>query len=590
MIQERLAKLRQEMQRLHLKAYILTNNDPHQSEYVPDYYKVREYFSGFSGSVGTFVVLTDCAALWVDGRFEVHARREVEGTDITVFVTREQSATAYVHWLKEQLTEGDFVGFDGRTMPYADYRGLEAGLKSKRIVLKPQIDFIDLIWTDRPAIPISPLVQHPIEYAIQSPYEKLLAIQKDMETAGLDYYILSDLNDIAWLTNLRGRQVPQNPLFYAFFLIGKHESILFTHLKCIDKTLHRHLSENRILLQDYRDIESFVKSLKRSATVVCDDTKTSVWLVKSLPSQIGIVTHKNLVALKRAIKSEEQINHAGYAQLRECVFMFKYLHWLKHKRNRKLLNEWLAAQTYYELRRKHPLFYDDCFHIVSAYRENGTLMHYNPKTNPRSLEGSGFYLVNAGAHYYDGTTDLSRVLYFGKPTEKHKLHYTAILKGLIAISSARFIKGTTGAQLDILARQHIWAIGLDYHCATGHGIGYMQAIHEGPHGISPTNSQTPLEVGMMLTLEPGIYIDGQYGIRLENIVSVVPVRSPQSEVFYQFETLTYCPFETTLIEKSLLSSAELSWLNTYHQMTYERLKDGLKPEEQENLRLATRPL
>ncbi len=587
MIKERLSELRSQMQRLNLKAYILTNNDPHQSEYVPNHYKVREYFSGFSGSKGTLVVLLESATLWVDGRFDIHAVREVEGNGIDVIVTKDRVTSSYTKWLELKLKEGDFVGLDGRTLPYKDYKIIEEVLKPRRITLKPQIDFIDLIWKTRPPIESKELVIQPLEYAVFSPYEKLKAIQLVMEAERIDYYIVSDLDDIAWLTNIRGRQIPRNPLFYGFFLVGKHESILFTDVKQIDKALFQHLSENRILLQEYRDIESFVKSFKRTAKVLCDDTKTSIWLIKALPQEIHLVSNRDIIALKRAIKSPEQIAHSRDAQMRECLFMVQYIYWLKHKRSRGLLNEWSAVQFYRELRKKHPLYYDECFHIVSAFKENGAMMHYNPKINPRYLRGSGFYLINTGAHYYDGTTDLSRALFLGKAGMQHKRHYTAVLKALIAISSARFVMGTTGVQLDILARQHIWALGLDYHCSTGHGIGYMQAIHEGPHTISTVPHNVPLELGMLLTLEPGIYIDENYGMRLENIVCVKLLEEVGSEVFYAFETLSYCPFERTLIDREMLTNQEIQWLNNYHEETYTKLKTHLKPEEQRALRRDT---
>jgi Xaa-Pro aminopeptidase len=590
MIQKRLSQLREEMQRLNLKAYILTNNDPHQSEYVPNHYKVREYFSGFSGSVGTLVVLLESASLWVDGRFDIHAAKEVEGNGIDVFVTKKRVSSSCAKWLEGQLKEGDFVGLDGRTMPYKDYKIIEAVLKPRRITLKPQIDFIDLIWEDRPKLDAPRIVIQPIEFAVVTPYEKLQAIQMDMEAEHVDYYIVSDLNDIAWLTNLRGRQIPQNPLFYAFFLIGKHESILFTELKGIDKVLYQHLSENRILLQDYHDIESFVKSLKRTSTVLSDDTKTSVWLMKALPSEIRLAVDKDVIGLKRAIKHPRQIEHSKTAQMRECVYMYQYIYWLKHKRSRGLLNEFTAIQTYHDARKKHPLYYDDCFHMISAFRENGALMHYNPQIDPKFLRGAGFYLINTGAHYYDGTTDLARTLFLGKANTLHKRHYTAILKAHIGIATARFVKGTTGVQLDILARQHIWALGLDYHCSTGHGIGYMQAIHEEPHNISTTPHNVPLEVGMLLTLEPGIYIAKAYGMRVENIVNVCLLEDNGSEVFYGFEMMSYCPFERTLIDREMLTEKEIQWIDDYHDEAFRRLKTQLKPEEMRALRRDTLPL
>lgn len=590
MIQKRLSQLREEMQRLNLKAYILTNNDPHQSEYVPQHYKVREYFSGFSGSVGTLVVLLDCASLWVDGRFDIHAAKEVEGNGIEVFVTKERVSSSFAKWLESHLKEGDFVGLDGRTIPYRDYKAIEEVLKPRRMTLKPQIDFIDLIWQDRPPLDKPQIVIQPLEFAVMTPYEKLQIIQAEMEAEHIDYYIVSDLNDIAWLTNLRGRQIPQNPLFYAFFLVGKHDSILFTDLSFIDKVLYRHLSENRILLQDYHDIESFVKSLKRTATVLFDSTKTSVWLTKALPAEIKLAINKDIIALKRAIKLPRQIEHSKAAQMRECVYMYQYIYWLKHKRSRGLLNEYTACQTYQLARKKHPLYYDDCFHMISAFRENAALMHYNPKIDPKFLRGAGFYLINTGAHYYDGTTDLSRSIFFGKANSQHRRHYTAILKAQIGIATARFVKGTTGVQLDVLARQHIWALGLDYHCSTGHGIGYMQAIHEGPHNISQIPHNVPLEVGMLLTLEPGIYIEKAYGMRIENIVSVYQVEDNGVEVFYGFDMMSYCPYERTLIDREMLTEKELQWINAYHQETYKRLKPLLKPEEQRALKRDTMPL
>ena len=587
---EKLQALRKLMKERGLDAYLITGGDAHGSGYVAGYWKARAWFSGFTGSSGTVVVTHTEAGLWTDGRYFIQAEKQLAGTGIALFKMAVPGVPKCNEFLAEKLPQGGKLGFDGRIMTMKDFEELNDHLKTKEITYAYSEDLVGMIWDDRPALPIAPAFEHAPRFAGMPASEKLAAVRSEMLKHGVTAYLSVALDDMAWLMNIRGCDVPFAPLVSAYALITADKAHVF-----IDRSkvagFAANLESNGFTLHDYDGLADFLNNLSPEGKLLYNPGKTNMLLIEALPK--GLLTKCDLptdiiMALK-AVKSEAELSNSRNAYLKESAVLVRFIKWLLETTDISVLTEADTAKKLTELRTRQPDFLQDAFSTIAAYGANAAQAHYSPGPVGANLEAKGFFLIDTGGNYLDGTTDTTRTITVGPITDEMKRHFTLVLKGYLALERTVFPKGVTGMQLDTLARMALWEYGLDFRHGTGHGIGYCLCVHEGPQGISP-KSTVELEPGMLLSVEPGYYKADAYGIRTENIVEVYEHSETEYGKFYGFKPLMYCPIDTSAIDAELLNEGEISQLNAYHQKTYELLSPQLSEEERVWLHKATRPI
>ncbi|ERK28708.1 aminopeptidase P family protein [Clostridium intestinale] len=590
-VKKRIEKLRNLMKENKIDAYIIPSFDAHQSEYVADHWKCRQWISGFTGSAGTVVITLDDAGLWTDGRYYIQAEKQLEGSGIRLFKMADIGVPSYTEWLKNTLKEGSTVGFDGSVFSVDLFKGMEKAFKSKNINIKIEKDLIDEIWKDRPEIPKELVFLHGIKYAGKSRVEKLNKVRANMSTKGANYYLLTSLDDIAWLLNIRGNDVPNNPVVISNVVVGEDKCYLFVEGSKVTHDIRLELENDGIEIKGYNEIYKILNQLTIDDSVIFDVNKTSISMYNSINTDTTKIEEPNITTDLKAIKNEVEIENLRNCQVSDGLAMVKFIKWLKESVNKEKITEISAQEMLESFRRQQDLFVEPSFDTIAGYKDHAAMMHYKAnKETQYTIKDEGFFLVDSGGQYFNGTTDTTRTITLGKLTEEEKMDFTLVLKGHIALSSVKFLEGATGSSLDVLARQPIWEYGLDYKCGTGHGVGFFLNVHEGPQGFRKEPNSVKLEKGMVITNEPGIYKEGKHGVRTENIMLVVEEEKTEFGQFMSFEAITYCPIDLDAIDKDMLTDKEKLWLNDYHKMVYKRLSPYLDEEHKAWLKKETREI
>ena len=592
-IRNRLAAFRQEMKKRQLSAFIVPSTDPHSGEYVPEHWETRKWISGFTGSAGTAVITLSDAGLWTDSRYFIQAEEQLEGTGITLFKDRLPETPSIGEWLGSILKEGDKVGIDGWVNSHQEAQGLYNELKTYGLSLESMTeDIFTTLWEDRPSMPQTPVFILGEELTGASCTEKINRIREAISKNGASAIILSALDEIAWTLNLRGDDVHCNPVFISYLLISEEGYTLYILEEKITDEVRSYLKEHRVEIKTYPSLAEDIRTFKGKHRGVLQISPLANEALYNLSSTYAdAIVAPSPVALMKAVKNE--IEQAGFrkAMERDGVALVKFLRWLEEAVPAGGESELSVDKKLYEFRAEQANFKGISFDTIAGYKEHAAIVHYEatPETDI-PLKPEGLLLLDSGAQYLDGTTDITRTLPLGPLTEEEKQDYTLVLKGHLQLQNAQFPAGTCGTQLDVLARSAMWKCGINYLHGTGHGIGHFLCVHEGPHQIRMNHMPTLLEPGMIVTDEPGIYKAGRHGIRIENTLLIVPAQETEFGKFYKFEPLTLCPIAKEAIAICLLNDEELAWLNEYHQMVYDRLHPYLNEEEQAWLKEATSSL
>lgn len=590
-INQRLESLREVMRREHLSAFIFPSTDAHQSEYVADHWQGRTWISGFNGSAGTAVVTMKSAALWTDSRYFLAAEEQLKGTEFQLMKLKIEGTPTISEWLAQELQgENAEVGLDGMVNSYHKTMGLIADLrKSGGITVRTNLDPLGLIWTDRPAIPANPVEIQPMEFAGESVASKISRIRTALRQRHADGMLISALDDIAWTLNLRGTDVHCVPVFVSYLLISSQQVSLYVDSAKINDEVKAYLTENGISLYPYNKV---AEGLERYSeyNILLDGDETSYFLWKTVKCQEIIAGNSPVPAMK-AQKNDREIAGFRQAMLRDGVAMVKFLRWLKPAVEAGGQTEISIDRKLTSLRAEQHLFRDISFDTIAGYQAHGAIVHYEatPETDV-ALKPEGLILIDSGAQYQDGTTDITRTIALGPVTEEMKHVYTLVLKGHIQLELAKFPDGASGTQLDALTRECMWREGYNYLHGTGHGVGACLSVHEGPHQIRMEWKPTPLRAGMTVTDEPGLYLSGKFGVRIENTLLIKDYQTTEFGKFLQMESLTLCPIDLTPVDFSMLQPEEIEWLDTYHRDVFEKLSPYLEGEDLEWLREATRPV
>ncbi len=590
-INQRLESLREVMRREHLSAFIFPSTDAHQSEYVADHWQGRTWISGFNGSAGTAVVTMKSAALWTDSRYFLAAEEQLKGTKFQLMKLKIEGTPTISEWLAQELQgENAEVGLDGMVNSYHETMGLIADLrKSGGITVRTNFDPLGLIWTDRPAIPANPVEIQPMEFAGESVASKISRIRTALRQRHADGMLISALDDIAWTLNLRGTDVHCVPVFVSYLLISSQQVSLYVDSAKINDEVKAYLTENGISLYPYNKV---AEGLERYSeyNILLDGDETSYFLWKTVKCQ-EIIAGKSPIPAMKAQKNDREIAGFRQAMLRDGVAMVKFLRWLKPAVEAGGQTEISIDRKLTSLRAEQHLFRDISFDTIAGYQAHGAIVHYEatPETDV-ALKPEGLILIDSGAQYQDGTTDITRTIALGPVTEEMKHVYTLVLKGHIQLELAKFPDGASGTQLDALARECMWREGYNYLHGTGHGVGSYLSVHEGPHQIRMEWKPTPLRAGMTVTNEPGLYLSGKFGVRIENTLLIKDYQTTEFGKFLQMESLTLCPIDLIPVDFSMLQPEEIEWLDTYHRDVFEKLSPYLEGEDLEWLREATRPV
>ncbi|KYH28348.1 aminopeptidase [Clostridium colicanis DSM 13634] len=588
-VRERIEKLRSLMKERGIDAYIVPSSDPHQSEYVAEHYTARAFITGFTGSAGTAVITLKDAGLWTDGRYFIQAENQLKDTGVTLFRMGEKGVPTIEKFLRGNLPFGAKVGFDGKVVSVQYFRSLKKELEGNGISFETGEDLINIIWENRPEKPHTKVIVHDLKYAGKSREDKLQEVINEMKSMGAAHYVISGLDDIAWLLNIRGRDVECNPLTIAYSIISKGKCYLFIDEDKIDSNVRAEIKKAKVEIRPYESVTEFLEGITEG-TILFDPSKTNTWIYNSI--KVKTIEDMDITTKLKAIKNDIEIENVKKAMVRDGVAMVKFINWLKKTIKSRNIKEIEAADKLEELRRAGENFFDLSFSTISAYGANASMPHYSAtEENQATIEPKGFYLVDSGAQYLDGTTDITRTIAVGPLSEEEKLDYTLVLKGMIDLTMQRFLYGTTGSNIDIIARIPLWNAGMDFKHGTGHGIGFFLNVHEGPQRISSVPNNVRLEKGMIISNEPGVYKAGKHGIRTENLVVVQEDESTEyGGQFMKFETLTLCPIDKEPIKVELLTEEEKAWLNSYHKNVFEKLSPYVDGEELEYLKEATKEI
>lgn len=579
-IQNRLSALRNEMKNQGIDAFIIPGTDPHMSEYIAEHWKCREWISGFDGSAGTVVVTTNDAGLWTDSRYFLQGAIQLEGTGIELFKEGLPETPSIEAHLINTLPAGSTVAVDGNLFGISAAASLKNQFESKGLKFRTNFYPFDLIWSDRPALPKDMIFSYPEEFSGESTLSKRARILAELQKQGANALLLTALDDIAWALNLRGTDVECNPVAICFAFISEKENILFIDKDKLTDEVKETLQNNNILTASYDKIGDFLGQLPQEYYLLLDPAKVNDYLFNAVSPECHKVQATSPVALLKAVKNETEIAGFRRAMEKDGVALVQFFRWLEQNIPSGEVTECLIAEKLIEFREKQDNYVGESFSSIVGYKGHGAIVHYHATEETNStIHNEGFLLVDSGAQYFDGTTDITRTVILGEPTAEQKRDFTLVLKGHINLSLTKFPQGTRGDQLDVLARRALWNLHMNYLHGTGHGIGHFLNVHEGPQNIRLNHNPTVLVPGMVTSNEPGLYITDQYGIRHENLILTVEDGESVFGKFYRFETLTLFPFDLKGIEPSLLSEEEREWLNTYHQTVYDRLSPNLNEEE-----------
>ena len=590
-INNRIKALREIMKEKNLDAFIIPSSDNHLSEYVGDYFKCREWISGFTGSAGTAVVTLSEAHLWVDGRYYIQAEKQVKGSEYIVEKLGMPNVDNFPIWLCKNLKQGSKVGFNGKVISVSTFNDLQKNLSEKGIEIKVEDDLINELWKDRPSMPFGKLFIYDTKYTGKTAIEKINEVRGKLAQENVNCTVISSLDDIAWLLNLRGRDIPCNPVFLSYVLLSKDKCTLYIDNKKVDNEIINYLNNNGVNVKQYDDIEEDLRKLNSEDKILFDPNKTNVWLNEAISKKIVRKEHRDITTDLKAIKNPVELVNLEKCQIKDGIAMVNFIYWLKSNIKKIDIDEISASDKLETFRREMENNLGLSFDSISAYGANAAMMHYKAtEENKAKLQPRGLYLIDSGGQYLEGTTDITRTIVLGDLTEEEKEDFTLVLKGNIGLTRAIFLQGTTGSNLDILARKPIWEKGLDYKCGTGHGVGFLLNVHEGPQRISPQPNNVALKVGMIVTNEPGIYKEGKHGIRIENDLVVINHIETEFGTFFKFDEMTYCPIDLGGVKVDMLTDEEKLWLNTYHKKVYDKLNPYLEEDELNWLKEATREI
>ncbi|KIF62048.1 peptidase M24 [Pseudomonas fluorescens] len=573
-VPQRLAHTRELMRREGIHALLVPSADPHLSEYLPGYWQGRQWLSGFHGSVGTLIVTADFAGVWADSRYWEQATKELNGSGIEL-VKLQPGQPSPLDWLAEQTPEGGVVAVDGAVMAVASARTLSSKLEARGARLRTDTDLLQEVWRDRPSLPNAPIYQHLPPQATVSRGEKLAKLRETLQERGADWHFIATLDDIAWLFNLRGGDVSFNPVFVSFALINQQQATLFVALSKVDADLRAVLEQDGVTLRDYREVADALRAVPSDASLLVDPARVTTGLLDNLDSDVKLVEGLNPTTLAKSQKSEADAQHIRKAMEQDGAALCEFFAWLESAWGRERITELTIDEKLTAARERRPDYVSLSFNTIAAFNANGAMPHYHATEEEHAvIEGDGLLLIDSGGQYLGGTTDITRMVPVGTPTQEQKQDCTRVLKGVIALSRARFPKGILSPLLDAIARAPIWADNVDYGHGTGHGVGYFLNVHEGPQVIAYQAApapQTAMQPGMITSIEPGTYRPGRWGVRIENLAMNREAGSSEFGDFLEFETLTLCPIDTRCLIVDLLTQEEKQWLNDYHREVRERL-------------------
>ena len=589
-IKERIHALRMTFRPNNIKAFIIPSTDPHLSEYVAPYWMSREWISGFTGSAGTAVILMDKAGLWADSRYFLQAEKELEGSGITLYKEMLPETPSITKFLCQNLKPGESVSIDGKMFSVQQVEQMKEDLAPYQLQVNLFGDPLKNIWKDRPSMPDAPAFIYDVKYAGKSCGEKVAAIRTELKEKGIFALFLSSLDEIAWTLNLRGSDVHCNPVIVSYLLVTQDEVVYFISPEKITQEVNEYLQEQQVSLRKYDEAESFLNSFA-GENILIDPKKTNYAIYSAINPACKVVRGESPVTLLKAIRNEQEIAGIHHAMQRDGVALVKFLKWLEASVLSGKETELSVDRKLHEFRAAQPLYMGESFDTIAGYKEHGAIVHYSAtEESDVTLQSKGFLLLDSGAQYLDGTTDITRTIALGELTEEEKTDYTLILKGHIALAMAKFPAGTRGAQLDVLARMPIWSHGMNFLHGTGHGVGHFLSVHEGPQSIRINENPIVLQPGMVTSNEPGVYKAGSHGIRTENLTLVCKDKEGMFGEYFKFETITLCPICKKGIIKEMLTAEEVKWFNDYHQTVYKKLSPSLNEEEKKWLLEATKAI
>ena len=596
MIKQRIENIRDFMKEKNIYAYIVPSSDYHQSEYVGDYFKSREFMSGFTGSAGTLIISMDEAGLWTDGRYFIQAENELKDSGIKLFKMGEEGVPTIEEYLLEKLPKNSTLGFDGRVMSVKEGQSLANKLAFKGINIEYKYDLVNDIWEDRCSLPTEKAFLLGIEYSGESFSDKLSRIRAVMKEKKATTHILASLDDIAWLFNIRGRDVKSNPVVLSYAVISIDSVYLFIDKNKIGEDIRAELSKENVQIKGYEEVYEFIKNIDEDEVVLIDTSKVNYAIYNNIPSNVQKIEERNPSILFKSIKNEIELKNIRNSHIKDGVAFTKFMYWLKNNIGKIEITEISATQKLEEFRREQDKFIEPSFSTIAAYKDHAAMMHYsateesNYKLEPRDL-----FLVDSGGQYFDGTTDITRTIALGPIPENVRKDFTNVVRGMIRLSKAKFLYGCRGYNLDILARGPLWEEGIDYKCGTGHGIGFVLNVHEGPNGFrwkvrEDIDDSCILEEGMVTTNEPGVYVENSHGIRIENEIVVRKAEKNEYGQFMDFEVITFAPIDLDAIDESLILKDEKIYLNNYHKQVYDKISPYLNEEEKQWLKTYTREI
>ena len=596
MIKQRIENIRDLMKEKNIYAYIVPSSDYHQSEYVGDYFKSREFMSGFTGSSGTLIISMDEAGLWTDGRYFIQAEQELKDSGIKLFKMGEEGVPTIEEYLLEKLPKNSTLGFDGRVMSVKEGQSLANKLAFKGINIEYKYDLVNDIWEDRCSLPTEKAFLLGTEYSGESFSDKLSRIRAVMKEKKATTHILASLDDIAWLFNIRGRDVKSNPVVLSYAVISIDSVYLFIDKNKIGEDIRAELSKENVQIKGYEEVYEFIKNIDENEVVLIDTSKVNYAIYNNIPSNVQKIEERNPSILFKSIKNEIELKNIRNSHIKDGVAFTKFMYWLKNNIGKIEITEISATQKLEEFRREQDKFIEPSFSTIAAYKDHAAMMHYsateesNYKLEPRDL-----FLVDSGGQYFDGTTDITRTIALGPIPENVRKDFTNVVRGMIRLSKAKFLYGCRGYNLDILARGPLWEEGIDYKCGTGHGIGFVLNVHEGPNGFrwkvrEDIDDRCILEEGMVTTNEPGVYVENSHGIRIENEIVVRKAEKNEYGQFMDFEVITFAPIDLDAIDESLILKDEKVYLNNYHKQVYDKISPYLNEEEKQWLKTYTREI
>lgn len=594
-IKQKLNALRILMKEKKIDAYLVATDDFHGSEYVGDYFKCRKYITGFTGSAGTAIITQDMAGLWTDGRYFIQAADQLRDTTIELFKSGEPGVPTVHQFLNDKLEEGMCLGFDGRTVSAREAEELQELLQEKHITFSVNDDLIGEIWEDRPVLSCEPVMELDIRWTGKSRADKIAEIREQMKAKEADTFILTSLDDIAWLLNIRGNDIHCCPVVLSYLVMMENELRLYANAAAFSEEIRSNLEADGVKIYPYDDVYSYVQTISSDKKVLLSRANVNSRLVSNIPSEVTILDEPNLTLLPKAVKNKTEMENERIAHIKDGIAVTKFIHWLKKNVTRTTITELSAAEKLYQFRSKQEHFLGDSFDPIIAYGTHAAIVHYSAtEATDIPLEARGMVLADTGGHYLEGTTDITRTIVLGPVTAKEKKFFTAVLRGNLNLAAAKFKYGCTGLNLDYLARGPLWELGEDYNHGTGHGVGYLLNVHEGPNSFRwknlPGNPAPVLEEGMITSDEPGYYLENEFGIRHENLVLCKKAEKTSFGQFMCFEPLTMVPFDLEGINPEEMTERERKLLNDYHQKVYTTISPYLDEEEKEWLKQATREI